>query len=216
MHNITLICTKHDEIGKCNSRELFNLIEMNNPTVIFEALSSTTYIECYELGRKTTESTAIKMYSKQNSVKHIPVVGTEISDLVVAKNEVNKRHSGCVRLMGRLQFLSYHYGFDYLNSEYVHQLFDVLARLEEDIRTFSKDEMINNLYKKAYENIDTYENDIIENIYNYSAVNKYDKALMLIGSAHRKSIMEKIKRYNEKQDLKLNWTFYDRGHMLPS
>ena len=216
MHNITLICTKHNEVGKCNSRELLNLIEVNKPTVIFEELSPTTHRECYEAERFTIESAAIKMYLKNYSATHIPVVGTEIGEAVIEKNEINKTHSGCNRLLGRLYSLAYYYGFDYLNSKYVHQLFDVLARLEQDIIAYSKDEIITNIYKRAYENIDIYENDIIENVYNYSASNKYKNALMFIGSAHRKSIIEKIEEYNEKQDIKLNWTFYDRGHLLPS
>lgn len=216
MHNITLICTYHSNVGKCNSRELHNLIEVNSPTVIFEELSPTAHIECYEMGRFTIESAAIKNYLKDYSIKHIPVVGTEIGEAVIEKNEINKTHSGCNRLLGRLYSLAYYYGFDYLNSEYAHQLFDVLTRLEQDIVTFRKDESISNIYRKAYENIDIYENDIIENVYNYTASYKYKNAIMFISAAHRKSIIEKIKDYNEKQDVKLNWTFYDRGHLLPS
>lgn len=216
MHNITLICTKHSEIGKCNSNELLNLIEKNNPTVIFEELSPITYKECYEHGRETLESTAIKIYLKDNVAKHIPVVGTEISDEVNKKFEINKTHSGCNRLLVKLHALEYKYGFDYLNSKYVNQLFDVLARLEQDIVAFTKDEAITDIYNRANKNIDIYENDIIENVYNYSASNKYDNALMFIGAAHRESMIEKIENYNEKQDIKLNWTFYDRGHLLPS
>lgn len=85
MRTITLICTKHNETGKCNSMELLKLIEKNKPAVIFEELSPITYRECYELDCNTTESSAIKMYTKQNSVAHIPVVGTEISDEVIKK-----------------------------------------------------------------------------------------------------------------------------------
>lgn len=216
MHNITLICTKHKEIGKCNSNELLNLIEKSNPTVIFEELSPITYRECYEMDRFTMESAAIKMYLKENVAEHIPVVGTEISNEVNKKYDINKRHSGCNRLVGKLYALEYQYGFDYLNSKYVDQLFDVLSRLEQDIVAFSKDEAITDIYSRANRNIDMYENDIIENVYNYSVSNKYKNALMFIGAAHRKSIIEKIKEYNEKQDIKLNWTFYDRGHLLPS
>lgn len=216
MHNITLICTTHKGVGKGNSKELLKLIEKSSPTIIFEELSPTTYIECYEMNRFTMESAAIKMHLEYNTVKHIPVVGTEISNDVNKKYDINKRHSGCNRLVGKLYALEYQYGFDYLNSKYVDQLFDVLERLEQDIVSFSKDEAITNIYKRANSNLDMYENDIIENVYNYSALNKYKNALMFIGAAHRKSIIEKIKEYNEKQDIKLNWTFYDRSHLLPS
>ena len=196
--------------------ELLKLIEKSNPDVIFEELSPITYKECYEFGRKTLESTAIKMYLEANSVKHIPVVGTEICDTVIEKHEINTTHRGCIRLLDRLYALEYQYGFDYLNSKYVDELFDVLARLEQDIIEYSQDEVITDIYNRANRNIDIYENDIIENVYSYSAMNKYKNALMFIGSAHRKSIIEKIKKYNEKQDIKLNWAFYNRGLQLDS
>jgi len=216
MYNITLICTKHSEVGKSNSKELLKLIKNNRPDVIFEELSPITYKECYEFDRKTLESTAIKMYLEDNVVEHIPVVDTEICDTVIEKHEINTTHRGCIRLLDKLYALEYQYGFDFLNSKYVDELFDVLARLEQDIVAFSKDEVVTDIYKRANRNIDIYENDIIENVYNYSAMNKYDNALMFIGSAHRKAIIEKIKEYNKKQDIKLNWTFYDRGHQFSS
>jgi hypothetical protein len=34
-----------------------------------------------------------------------------------------------------------------------------------------------------------------------------DKALFFVGSGHRKSIIEKIQEYNEKEEIKLNWNF---------
>ena len=39
MHNITVISTNHKEIGKCNSEELYKIVESINPEVIFEELS---------------------------------------------------------------------------------------------------------------------------------------------------------------------------------
>lgn len=209
MHNITLICTVHKDMGKCNSKELLKLIKKNKPDVIFEELSETTYRECYELGRETLESTAIKMYLEDNNINHIPVVGTEISDEFNQKLEISKNHSGCNRLLNKLLTLQHVHGFDYLNSKYVDDLFDVLFRQEQDIVAFSKDDVITNIYKRANRNIDIYENDIVENVYNYRSSNKYNNALMFIGSAHRKSIIDKINRKNQKEELKLNWTFYN-------
>ena len=78
-------CTRHNELGKCNSKELLKLIKENKPDVIFEELSLLSYNECYELGRETLETTAIKMYLEDNSIKHIPVVGTQISETVILK-----------------------------------------------------------------------------------------------------------------------------------
>ena len=216
MYSIKLICTHHSNAGKCNSRELNRLLEEKCPNVIFEDLSPAVHKECYEKDRFTMESEAIKMYLKNYSAEIIPAVGTEIGKVFLEKCKINESHSGCKRLLGRLYGFAYFYGFDYLNSEYVHQLFDVLARLEQDIMGFIKDEEVNKIYKQAYENIDKYENDIVENIYKYSAENEYKRGVLLIDAAHRKSMIEKIEEYNDAQSLKLNWTFYDRGYCFPS
>lgn len=39
MHNIHLVCTFHSETGKCNADELYKIIEVINPDVIFEELT---------------------------------------------------------------------------------------------------------------------------------------------------------------------------------
>lgn len=43
MYNITLIGTNHSEQGKCNSDELYKIIEGINPDIIFEEISSTIF-----------------------------------------------------------------------------------------------------------------------------------------------------------------------------
>jgi hypothetical protein len=39
MYNITLVCTHHSEFGECNSDELYKIIELVQPNVIFEELN---------------------------------------------------------------------------------------------------------------------------------------------------------------------------------
>ena len=63
MYNITLICTVHSETGKCNSRELYKIIEEFKPEIIFEELSLAAYNQCYGIqNRVTVETSAIKIY----------------------------------------------------------------------------------------------------------------------------------------------------------
>ena len=64
------------------------------------------------------------------------------------------------------------------------------------------------IHELFYEEQNKRENEIIKNIYNYSIENQYLQALVLIGSAHRKSIFEKIEKYKRQENIKLNWTFY--------
>ena len=50
--------------------------------------------------------------------------------------------------------------------------------------------------------------EIIKNIYNYSENLEYNQALLLLGSGHRKTFFEKIKKYEPENNVKLNWALY--------
>jgi hypothetical protein len=208
MHNITVICTRHKEVGACNSNELLKIIEECRPEVIFEELAPTAYDACYSYNVwgvtkiTTLETDAIKIYREYYDIKHIPVLSAEMNkDLHLMHSKVNNRNLQA--LVDNLISLEGIYGFPFLNSDECEQQLDEIKKLERSL--LNDDE----LYIKAYQCVDNYENDMLKNIYGYSAQNKYDKALMFIGAAHRKTITQKIKEYNDISSVKLNWTFYN-------
>jgi DNA-binding protein Fis len=53
------------------------------------------------------------------------------------------------------------------------------------------------------------ENEVLQNIYDYSKANSYDRAIFTIGAGHRKSLLKKIKNYQISKAFSLNWTFYN-------
>lgn len=213
MHNITLICTAHSEIGKCNSRELHKIIEEFKPEIIFEELSLAAHNECYGIqNRFTLETSAIKMYLQNYKIRHIPVVGSELTKDLDCKSEIMTKYDDYRNLIDNLMALEEKYGFQFLNSEQCEQLFEKIKTLEKLILKDNDDEELSQIYQLGKETIDTYENEIINNIYHYGTENKYNKALMFIGAAHRKSIMEKITEYEAKNKIKLNWTFYNNPY----
>lgn len=65
------------------------------------------------------------------------------------------------------------------------------------------------IYKLFHaEQYDNREEAMLENIYNYSKINKYNQAVFLIGAEHKKSVMNKIAVYEKLSEIKLNWTMY--------
>ncbi len=52
------------------------------------------------------------------------------------------------------------------------------------------------------------ENEMLNNIYEYSKIHKYDNAIFTVGSGHRKSLMNKVVSFNGKSSIHTNWTFY--------
>ena len=209
MYNITLICTIHSEIGKCNSGELCKIMEEFKPEIIFEELSLAAYNECYGIqNRHTVETSAIKLYLQNYEIEHIPVVGSELTKDLDCKFEILTKYGNYRNLIDTLTSLEEKYGFQFLNSEQCDELFEKITTLEKQILKDNDDKILSHIYHWGNETIDTYENEIIKNVYHYSTENNYKKALMFIGAAHRKSIMQKIPEYEKKDKLKLNWTFY--------
>lgn len=66
----------------------------------------------------------------------------------------------------------------------------------------------NELDEAVNAEIDTYENTMIRNIYSYCRVNRFEKAVFMCGSAHRQSIIEKIRRFNSKEKMDVKWIVY--------
>lgn len=210
MYNITLICTAHVEIGKCNSRELNKIIEEFNPEIIFEELSLAVYNECYGTqNRITLETSAIKMHLQKYKIAHIPVANSELSQDLVSKFQIMTKYAHYRNLIDSLMSLEENSGFQFLNSEQCDELFEKIRAFEKLILKERGDEIIYRILQWGDETVDTYENDILKNVYQFSTENKYDKALMFIGAAHRKSVINKIQEYEKNERLKLNWTFYN-------
>ena len=217
MHNITLICTTHSEIGKCNSRELYKIIAEFKPEIIFEELSHSAYNECYgSQNRFTLETSAIKLYLQNHNIEHIPVVGSELTKDFERKIEIMTMNSNYRNLLDNLWSFQEKYGFEFLNSEQCEQLLEKIKTFENLILKENEDEILSRIYQWTNETIDTYENEIIKNVYNYSNENKYNKALMFIGAAHRKSIIQKVQEYEKKDNSKLNWSFYTNQDFIHS
>jgi len=100
-------------------------------------------------------------------------------------------------------------GFAFLNSNKCEELVEKKKITEKYLMEFM---MSNNLlfriYKLFYEEHEKRENDMLQNIYDYSKEHCYDKAIFTIGAGHRKSIMQKIRDYEKNEKFRLNWTFY--------
>jgi len=208
MYNITLICTRHKEIGACNSAELLRIIERYQPEVIFEELTPTAYDTYYTqncwgvIDRTSLETDAIKAYQQNSDVKHIPALSVAMRDdfRLMRKRFANRSLDV---MIDNYDLLIANHGFKFINSDEWELRLDELKAFEKSLL---KDD---DFYLKGYQCVDDYEHDMLRNIYQYSAENEYYTALMFIGAAHRKSIKQKIKGYQNQQALKLNWTFYN-------
>lgn len=218
MHHIHLIFTRHKENGACNAYELYRVIDAIKPEIIFEELSYGNYDKSYHSGTlKTLETDAIKMYLKNNSVDHIPVDTFELPksydedvdymlDIIIN----NKRIPESFKLrtvIEQQQLLGNLHGFSFLNSNHNNLLFKEINSLIEEIVRIKNEERLTHIHMLQKVVIQQREDEILSNIYNYSKVHHYKKALVFIGAGHRESFLKKIRICKEQQPF-LDWLFW--------
>lgn len=219
MHNITLIFTHHSELGKYNAQALCEVIHSINPDVIFEELPKYYHAIAYKaITSIAVEIDAIKMYLKHKIIEQIPVdtykeCETDIKDL-------EELHEGISNLgdfkesIERNLIINNHckliiqYGLSFLNSNENELLCKQEKCLQRKIVKRSNDNRLQQLERDCEEVVNKREYEIINNIYRYSECNQYEQAIMFIGSGHQSTILKVIEQFEEKEKLKLNWSFY--------
>ncbi|MBQ0786200.1 MAG: hypothetical protein KBT69_01775, partial [Oceanihabitans sp.] len=206
---ITFVSTIHKEIGKCNADALCNIIEKEKPQVIFlEALQETytkyekDLFSSFEIFHKKLEIKAIQKYGLNNSCAYIPVLDNGLSDAFIRKYEIVCENREMQKLIDNFNSLAAMHGFNFLNSTESINLQKNMRLLESQIIVDCEFE------KTVLLDIDQYENAMIRNIYSYSKENNFNSAIFMCGVAHRKSIIEKIKKFNKQKELNLNWMVF--------
>ncbi len=216
MYNITLVCTHHSEFGKCNSNELYKIIELIRPDVIFEELNQDLFDKFYkenEIPYEPPEVKSVKKYIKDHYTSHIPV-DINVSD-TLSSNEINymfsvfRKYTLYSILQEDQKRLVFDEGYSFLNSKNNEELTEKMKSFEKSLIEFQINRnQLSRIHELFYEEQHKRENEIIRNIYNYSEKIVYNQALLLLGSGHRKTIFEKIKKYESENHIKLNWALY--------
>ncbi|WP_407483646.1 hypothetical protein [Elizabethkingia meningoseptica] len=213
MQTITLINTRHQSLGACNSDILLDIFEIIKPQVIFQELPP-SHINKSHGG---LESIAIFRYKIMNKIAHVLVDSENIPNdqffnglekMHAMFNTLDSENGELYRkLIDDNKFNIYNYGLEYLNSK---QTEDYNLKLDNIIHNcileLGKIEY-STLYKKWIDIHKHREEIMIQNIYNYSSENTFSQGIFLIGSGHRNSIIMKIKNYHKKSNHKINWIF---------
>lgn len=219
MYNLNLVFTRHDEMGNCNSFELHRIIEKINPEIIFEELSVSNYDKAYkEQSLIKVESEAIKLYLQNHDIEHIPVDTYNLPDryydnvnimLRSLYDSIRRESLDLRRLLDHQASLTRLKGFSFLNSDQHDELMEIIHAQRELILNIINDEWLFKIANLEKEVIDKREDEIIDNVYNYSKENAYNQALLFIGAGHRKSMREKIKERKTKEEIVINWILFD-------
>lgn len=212
---INLVGTVHREGGECNSKELYKIIERISPETVFEEISPKGFKAIYEgLQRDTLESKTLKRYSKNHSLQHLAVdiepdelIDVRLKSEIIELFDIFNSNPQYSQLSNQHNNLTEHHGFSYLNSDYCSVLLTDLLMLEEKLLRTMNQERFFKTYKYWLDINAKRENMMLRNIYHYSYHNEYRNALFLVGAAHRKSMIEKIPKFEKNAQKKLNWIF---------
>lgn len=215
---ITLIGTRHRELGKCNSNELYQILKSLRPDVIFEEMPPKDFDDYYgSKKRSKLESIAILQFKQEQDALQIPVDLDDIceDEFLDAFENIFKTVYGLKNHYG-LDFreltkqVSVHikqHGFSYLNSiEYKNAWEQVIDIIENAIKSINNDDLFNSL--ELWNRVNTErEYKMLEGIYNYCQNSRFENAVFLIGAYHRKSIIEKISKVEVNREVNLAWNF---------
>jgi hypothetical protein len=213
MYNITLLSSIHMKCGKCNSNELYRIIEKIQPEIIFEELPNDFFDMIYAEGGnpESLEAITIANYIKKYQIDHLPVDTYEINETFLFNkfDVISKKSIEYIELLKHQLSMIIKYGYPFLNSDDSDELLAKIQTIEESVLLEIKDARLSYQFKSDRELHDKRENEMLQNIYNYSKQYQYNKGIFICGAEHRKPIMQKMQEYNRKEKLNLNWTTYN-------
>ena len=149
------------------------------------------------------EIEAIQRYSNVASLEYVPVLDVSLPDAFETKSALVCENIEFRNMLDSYNALACELGFQFLNSP-------ESIKLQEEMRKF-EDLLLKNsdTNKAAIEEIHKYETSMIRNIYSYCSKNPFGTAIFMCGVAHRKSIIEKLEKYNSQEEISLDWISYE-------
>ncbi|MBK9023418.1 MAG: hypothetical protein IPL69_05460 [Saprospiraceae bacterium] len=98
-------------------------------------------------------------------------------------------------------------GFKFLNSQDCLEVLDYKQNIEREILDKYGNDHFNNLYTRYRQMHHDREMEMLKNTYNFSTQNQYRIAIFLVGTEHKRSIIDKVQVFEDKYDMKIKWNF---------
>ncbi len=213
MNKITLIGTIHKEGGACNSDELIKIIEGISPEIIFCEASPEIFPTLLKATKdfNPPEIKALRRIIKNDSINIIPIdiSGDPFDKRLEAMLELFRKSISDYFYAAEIQVNKAHQlGFPYLNSEDSDQIHRDKNTMEKIFVSRRNDVQLSKLHKDWLQWNDDREHHWISKIQDCFKENNVNKAVFLVGSAHRVRLMEKIKNLQNSNERSPAWDFY--------
>lgn len=211
MKTVSLICTVHAEAGRANASELLTILKHICPEVVFLEVPADWGREEIE-NHKSLESDALLRYQETHSVVLVPVDAPTPPESFFRDSE---------KFFNYIERASYKYrqlvdadkanktaeGFLYLNSELQEHIQLEIQREVLQILEMRGDPSSNQVYENWRHQNDLRDIEMISNIERYARENRFDRAVFLVGAAHRRSILKKSRERSMVGGYEVHWNY---------
>lgn len=207
---LTLIGTVHAESGRANVAELRAILDRHTPDVIFAEIPSVFLVDYLNGAHRTLESAAVVLYRERSPVKIVPV------DLDKPSNEffslcedmfkkVARTSPDYRRLVDQNRLDTLELGFPYLNSDRCAEAWECIYKEALEALEWIGDSKLRQTYDLWNKTNEERETGMIANIESYCVRHVLARGVFLVGAAHRKPIMEKVRKRQVTSGPGVSW-----------
>ncbi len=209
---ITLIATVHAESGRANVAELRAILDRLAPDVIFAEIPSAFHADYLNGSHGTLESAAVVLYRERCPVNVVSVdldkPGEEFfSNSKDMFKKVARTSPDYRRLVDQNSLDTLEFGFPYLNSDRCAQAWEGIYNEALATVEWIRDTKLRQTYDLWNRTNDDRETGMIENIESYCIRRVPAHGVFLVGAAHRKPIMDKVRKRRVAGEPGVFWDF---------
>jgi hypothetical protein len=207
MKRITLLGTDHEETGKCNIAELYNLLLEIKPDMLFNEIPVGIFSAIMDEHKfyDTVEVSAVRKYLEKYPVRHIPVDMVKL-DNTVLDYEDKISNTNINQFYDRIKKMYRENGFPWINTKEHDALLTEWHKQHRGYFTHTEPSLFDEYQRSYTYHFVTREETILNNIHN--CAEDYTNGILLIGGYHRPTLISKIKELTNTKKTDIAWEYY--------
>lgn len=207
---ISLIGTYHEERGAVTVLALLEILERIHPEVIFAEIPRTHVHAWRDGSHGTVESIAVARYADAHTVDVVPVdlpkpEDSFFRDYEEVSRAIERTSPEFRRLMDLNTDRTRRGGFTYLNSDECIQAWAHIYREELETIEYIRNSRLSEIYAQVRDLTERRDLEMLRNIRAYCASTARICGAFLVGAAHRKSLIEKVRAAGEAATPRIEW-----------
>jgi hypothetical protein len=207
---ISLIGTYHAERGAVTISALLAILERIQPEVVFAEIPPTHIGAWRDGSHGTVESLAAARYAETHSIDVVPVDSPEPHDSFLRDwQELSRLFERTSPVYRRLVDLNTdrvcRSGFAYLNSDEGVQAWADIHQEEHETIEYVGSPRLRDMYARVRNWNERRDQEMLRRIHTYCAATAQRRGAFLVGAAHRKSLLEKIRDTDDVSASCIEW-----------